>query len=208
MPENKRENSPTEISYQRVRQFVYKIIRRRIRYTEDAEDLTQTVMLRGWQSTERNADYQIFETEEDYLRYFSVIAINEVKRFQSEQLKINIKNISEQELLDLPAGQLSPYRCLEIIDTICQLPLKQRLALILGQRKLLRSFQTVFSIETIADLLEIDQTLLEKLANEIPLSDKEIKYVIETLSDKELKTSVRDERWKARKLLEKFIYRQ
>ena len=56
-------------------------------------------------------------------------------------------------------------------------------------------------------MLEIKESLLEKLADEIPLNDDDIKYVIETIMENKLKTSVRDERWKARKVLKGIIYR-
>lgn len=204
---NNHEKQNLGIPYQRVRQFVYKIIRRRVSTSEDAEDITQNVLLRGWQSNEKNADRLKFETEDDFLRYFSIIAVNEVKRFQSGQLKKNPGNEDEEILSLIPADNLSPEYCLEIIETICQLPLKQRLALVLGQRMLLISFQKIFSYKTIAEMLEIKQSLLEKLADEIPLNDEDIKYVIETIMENKLKTSVRDERWKARKFLKGIIYR-
>lgn len=204
---NNSEKKESKIPYQRVRQFVYKIIKRRVQTSEDAEDITQNVLIRGWQSNEKNSDRLNFETEEDFLRYFSVIAVNEVKRFQSEQNKSESQKTSEDVLINLAAQQLSPEYCLEIIQAICQLPLKQRLTLILGHQKLLGSFQTVFSTKTIAEMLEINETLLEKLANEIPLNDEDIKSVIEIIMENKLKTSVRDERWKARKVLKGIIYR-
>lgn len=204
---NNNENRNSEIPYRRIRQFVYKIIRKRIPNTEDAEDITQNVLFRGWKSSEKNSDRLNFETEEDFLKYFCVIAFNEVKRFQSEQSKRANNHLNLDKLLALSTEQINLEDCLEIMESICQLPLKQRMALILGERMLLISFRKVFSTELIAGLLDISQSLLEKLANEIPLDGKDIKYVIETLSEKKLKTTVQDERWKARKFLKGFIYK-
>lgn len=204
---NNNENRNSEIPYRRIRQFVYKIIRKRIPNTEDAEDITQNVLFRGWKSSEKNFDRLNFETEEDFLKYFCVIAFNEVKRFQSEQSKRANNHLNLDKLLALSTEQINLEDCLEIMESICQLPLKQRMALILGERMLLISFRKVFSTELIAGLLDISQSLLEKLANEIPLDGKDIKYVIETMTEKKLRTSVQDERWKARKFLKGFIYK-
>ena len=118
------------------------------------------------------------------------------------------KYVDESKFLALSIEQINPEYCLEIIESICQLPLKQRLPLILGERMLIRTFQKVFSTKLIAEMLEIRQSLLVKLANEIPLSDEDTKYIIETVMESRLKTSVRDERWKGRKFLDGIIKRR
>ena len=204
---NNGENNKKAIPFNRLRQYIYKLIRRRVLTSEDAEDITQTVLLKGWQSHERNYDRQSFETESDFFRYFSIIAANEINRFLSEQIKtVNTKDEEKEILLMIPTDQLSPEYCLEIIQDICSLSLKQRLALILGEQKLLNAFLKVFSYKTIAEMMQINESLLEKLGEEIPLDDEDIKYVIEIMMDNKLKTSVRDERWKARKSLKGIIH--
>ena len=204
---NNGENNKKAIPFSRVRQFVYKLIRRRVSTSEDAEDITQNVLLKGWQSNERNYDRQSFEKDEDFFRYFSIIAANEINRFLSEQIKtVDTKDEEKEILLMIPTDTLSPEYCLEIIQNICLLPLKQRLALILGQQQLLSAFLKVFSYKTIAGMMQINESLLKKLGEEIPLDDEDIKYVIEIMMDNKLKTSVRDERWKARKSLKGIIH--
>lgn len=205
---NNGEKNKQEIPLSRVRQFVYKLIRRRVPTNEDAEDLTQNVLFKGWWSNERNFDRLNFETEDDFLRYFSIIARHEIIRFQSEQVKTVASNDAEKELLlMIQAETLSPEYCLEIIGSLCSLSLKHRLVLILGQPNLLNSFQNLFSMKTIAEMLDLNESWLEKLANEIPLNEDDIKAVVEIMMDKKINTKVSDERWKARKGLKEIIFR-
>ncbi|HRH40146.1 MAG TPA: sigma-70 family RNA polymerase sigma factor [Pyrinomonadaceae bacterium] len=205
---NNSEKNKQEIPLDRVRQFVYKLIRRRVPSPEDAEDLTQSVLLKGWRSNENNFNRLNFETEEDFLRYFSIIARNEIKRFQSEQIKtVDSSDPGQEILLMIQADYLSAEYCLEIIGSLCSLPLKHRLVLILGQPHLLNSFRNLFSMKTIAQMLDINESWLEKLANEIPLSEEDLKAVVEIMMGKKIKTQVSDERWKARKGLKEIIYR-
>ena len=50
-------------------------------------------------------------------------------------------------------------------------------------------------------MLEISETTLDELLLEIPLDENEIQWTIEKLMNSQLKTSVRDERWKGLKKL-------
>jgi hypothetical protein len=58
----------------------------------------------------------------------------------------------------------------------------------------------------IAQLLEISEDMLYLLESEIPFSDERIAEIIKTLTQKDCKSSIRDERCKGRKLLKRRLF--
>lgn len=191
----------------KLRHFVYKLVAKRVQKSEDADDITQEVFFRGLRSLgldslEKNALFSYQQIE----KYLTVIAHNEIRRYYKNQPTILV-DISEDELHNIPADLISAETGLIILEILGDLPIKQRLIYFLQTELLLKTFINTFSLRLVAKTLELSEGSVENLATKVPFKDEQLKEVVEQIMAKELKSSVRDERWKGKKFLEKIFRR-
>ena len=200
------QNDPSKIISEDLRNYLKNLIKKRVVNEEDAEDLTQEVISRGWITIFSDPERLDLDTDEKIRSYFAMIAYNEINRFYKKKLN-NLEIQVDEELLSLNQTSLiSPENCLEKCQTICKnLPHKQRLAIFLKNEFLLHTLVTVISKRNVALMLEISETTLDKILLEIPLEEDQIKTTIEKIIAQQLRTSVRDERWKGLKKLKRIF---
>ena len=197
------ENTEILMPYEQLRRFVMKILKRRISTTSDVEDVSQDILRRGWQWSERNNKKLSLN---DWKRLLAKISFNEINRFYSKQAPLLEGSILDEQVLSIVGSTICPQFILEIAEELYKLPLRQRLAIILNDGEILVLLKVVLPNHYIAELLEISEKTLSLLESEIPLSETRIIEIIENLTQKECKSSIRDERCKGRKSLRRRLF--
>lgn len=197
---------PQKNIFRRIPEVSFKLINKRVENEQDADDLTQEVTFRGWNTIIANPERFDLDTDEKIRSYFAVIAFNEIRRFykkKSQTLEIQV----DEEILSLNQSTLISYEnCLEKCQTICTvLTFKQRLTLFLRNEFLLYTMVNQISKSNVALMMQISETDLDEILLEIPLDEQEIKLTIEKLMNTKLRTSVKDERWKGIKKLKRIF---
>lgn len=119
---NKENEEGNSLLFNRLRKSVYRLIQKRVPKKEDVEDLTQEVLYRGYRTIEKKSGNQEIKTEEDLHKYYTRIAINEVRRFYKNRPP-NIVDLPEEELLKIPADKLDAEKGLLILDNLGKLPI-------------------------------------------------------------------------------------
>lgn len=190
----------------KLRHFIYKVVAKRVQKREDADDITQEVFFRGLRSLGKNSSEQKQISYQQLEKYFTVIAHNEIRRYFKNQPACLIE-LLEEELRKIPADLISAETGLIILDILGDLPIKQRLIYFLQTELLLKTFINTYSLKLVARTLELNERTVEQLASRVPLKDEQLKEIVEQIMAKELKSSVRDERWKGKKFLEKIFSR-
>lgn len=201
-----KEKSDNEV-LEKLRRYVYKLVAKRVPNREDAEDITQEVFYRGLKTLGKESSERKIITNQELEKYFTVITINEIRRHYKNQPTCLV-DLPEDELLNIPADLISAETGLMILDILGDLPIKQRLIYFLQTELLLKTFINTFSLKLVAKTLELSEGTVKQLALRVPMNDEELKHVVEKIMAKELKSSVRDERWKAKRFLEKIFKRK
>ncbi|HRH41206.1 MAG TPA: sigma factor [Pyrinomonadaceae bacterium] len=190
--------------YEKIRRFVQKLIKRRVQNPHDADDITQNTLVKVYSRELNDTNLLKFESEEDVKKYFTRVAINETNRyFTNRKNNKEINNLDEIEN-NREGNQIKMDICFEYLELFYGMSIKQKLSIILKEKEILQTFKGCYSIKTISQILEINENDLMEIEKEIPVeTDEEAKIIIERLMKKELKTKVRDERYKGRKYLDK-----
>ena len=193
------------LPYKQLRGLVEKILKVRVNRPTDAEDISQNVFRRSWQWAKKHN--KSLSTAE-WKRLIAKITYNEINRFYSKKTELLSDDfLPEDANLSTPdPSVINPQFILEIAENLRNLSFRQRLSLILHEGEILPYLKVILPTETIADLLEIDEDLLNLLESEIPLSEERIVEVIEQVTEKDCRASIRDERSKGRKLLRRRLF--
>lgn len=201
---NSEERSEKILPYQQLRRFVEKILRKRVNKPSDVEDISQDVFRRSWQWANNN-DKSL--SLNDWKKLIAKITFNEVNRFYAKKTDLLTDDfLPEDSQVELVEPTLSPQFILEIAEELRALPFRQRLSIVLHEAEILPYLKVVLPNQHIAELLEISEKTLLSLENEIPLSEPQIIELIESLTNKPCKSSIRDERCKGRKLLKRRLF--
>lgn len=201
---NRNENENNSLLLNKLRQKVFAVVKNRVFLKEDADEITQDVLLKVISVISKRSD-SFLSTEDEILKYVVKMAINEVGLFYRSNA--NQTFIDEEELLNLESKKLNAEEGLIILQSLAKLPIKQRLIFFLQDKFITNTLIFHFSLKTISETLEMSEQKLVLILDKIPFNDDEIKPIIEEMTNKKLKTSVRDERWKGRKFLRKFLFR-
>lgn len=197
------EDSKDVIPYEQLRHFVGRILKRKINTASDVEDISQDVFRRGWQWASKN-DKRL--SIDDWKRLLAKITFNEINRFYSKQSRLLEDLTLEEQSPRIATSTINPQFILEIAEELYKLPLRQRLAIILNDAEILPYLKVILPNPYIAKLLEINENTLSLLESEIPVSEARIIEIIESLTQKECKSSIRDERCKGRKSLRRRLF--
>lgn len=192
------------LPYKQLRQFVDKLLLRRVSKPADAEDIAQNVFHRSWQWAKRQENSLSLD---DWKRLIAKISFNEINRFYSKKADLLFDDYStEDNPIEIADGALNPQFILEIAEELRQLPFRQRISILLHEAEILPYLRIILSDLQIGQLLEISEQTFVHLLTEVPLSETQITELIETLTNKPCKSSIRDERCKGRKTLKRRLF--
>ena len=198
------EETESILPYKQLRRFVDKILQRRVNKPADAEDIAQNVFQRSWQWAERQENSLSLE---DWKRLIAKISFNEINRFYAKKSDLLLDDFStEENQVEIVDPAMNPQFILEIAEELRQLPFRQRLSIVLHEAEILPYLKIILSDLQIAQLLEISGQTFSRLMPEIPLSETQIIELIESLTQKPCKSSIRDERCKGRKTLKRRLF--
>ena len=192
------------LPYKQLRGFVERILKGRISKNSDVEDISQDVFRRSWQWVNKHNKQLSLD---EWKPLLAKITFNEVNRFYTKKVDLLAEDLSLEETSpEIQQSSASPQFIFEIAEELRGLPFRQRLAVVLYDGEILPYLKVALPDNYIAELLEISQDMLYLLESEIPLSDARIAEIIETLTRKDCKSSIRDERCKGRKLLKRRLF--
>jgi DNA-directed RNA polymerase specialized sigma24 family protein len=192
------------LPYKQLRGFVDKLLRRRVSKPADAEDIAQNVFQRSWQWAERQENTLSLD---DWKRLIAKISFNEINRFYAKKSEALLDDFAtEENPVEIEDSSMNPQFILEIAEELRGLPFRQRLSIVLHEAEILPYLRIILSDAEIAQILEISEQTFLKLMPEIPLSETQIVGLIEALTNKPCKSSIRDERCKGRKTLKRRLF--
>ena len=201
------QRSEKVLPYKQLRGLVEKILKGKVSKPPDIEDISQDVFRRSWQWANKNKRQL---SHDEWRRLIAKITFNEINRFYSKKVDLlsadHLPEDSDSDTLD--ATTLNPQFILEIAEQLRTLSFRQRLSVVLFGGEILPYLKVVLPVGDIAALLEIDKDFLEELEPEIPLTEQRITEVIEEVTQKECRSSIRDERSKGRKLLRRRLFKE
>ena len=200
------ETTERVLPYKKLRGLVEKILRRRVNKSSDVEDISQDVFRRSWQWA--NNHNKKLSTDQ-WKRLIAKITFNEINRFYSKRTDLLTNDFLEEsdETMNPDISIINPQFIIEIAEELRKLSFRQKLSLILSDGEILPYLKVVLPPDCIADLLEIDEETLSMLESEIPLSEQRIVEVIEQITNKDCRASIRDERCKGRQLLKRRLFK-
>lgn len=190
------------LPYRQLRGFIEKLLKKRVNTPSDVEDISQDVFRRSWQWINKY-DKKISFIE--WKPLLAKIAFNEIRRFYSKKTT-SLEDSLEETHNEIRGNRINPQFIFEIAEALLKLPFRQRLAVVLHDGEILPYLKVVLSNRHIAELLEVSEEGLLSIESEIPMSDTQIKEIIEILTQKPCKSSIRDERCKGRKLLKDKLF--
>lgn len=193
------------LPYRHLRGLVDKILRRRVTESSDIEDISQDVFRRSWQWANKNNKNL---TTQEWKRLIAKITFNEINRFYTKKKDILSDDFLPEgdEMTSPDPAILNPQFILEIAEHLRNLSFRQRLSLVLYEGEILPYLKVILSNRIVAELLEIDEGVLNSIESEIPLSEDRIIEIIEHTTKKVCRSSIRDERSKGRKLLRRGLF--
>ena len=208
-PENSetQDSSESVLPYTQLKGLVRKILSVRVKRPSDADDISQDVFRRSWQWA--NKHNKSLSTEQ-WKRLIAKITFNEISRFYSKKTEVlTSDHISDEaQTIEEDPAVLNPQFVLEIAEQLRKLSFRQRLSVVLFGGEILPYLKIILPDSEIAALLEVDEEFLSLLEDEIPLTEDRIAEVIEIVSEKECRSSIRDERAKGRKILRRRLFRK
>ena len=172
----------------------------------DAEDISQDVFRRSWQWAKKQSRTL---SNDEWKRLIAKITFNEINRFYSKKTELLSDDLlpEDSDSIEPDPALLNPQFILEIAEQLRTLSFRQRLSVVLHEGEILPYLKVVLPPIYIAKLLEIDEETLLLLEDEIPLSESEITDLIESVTQKECRASIRDERCKGRKILKRRLFK-
>lgn len=201
---NSEEKTESVLPHKQLRGFVEKLLKKRISNPSDAEDIAQDVFRRSWQWADSNDKQLSFD---DWKRLIAKITFNEINRFYAKKNEVLLDDLTEDETTpEIADNSLCPQFILEIAQELRLLPFRQRLSIVLHEGEILPYLKVVLSNRDLAELLEISEQTLILLEPKIPLSETQITELIESITQKPCKSSIRDERSKGRKSLRRRLF--
>lgn len=201
---NSEKNAESVFPFSQLQQFVMKLLKSRVNKFSDVQDISQNVFQRSWQWSYRH-DKKL--TIEEWKKLIARISFNEINRFYSKKSDLLLEDLlPENTSVEIGDTTINPQFILEIADELHNLAFRQRLSIVLHEAEILPYLKIVLTDNDIAALLEIDVKTLLVLESEIPLSENQIVELIESVTQKPCKSSIRDERSKGRKLLRRRLF--
>ena len=135
------------------------------------------------------------------------IAFNEVKRFYTKRIDLLADDlIPDGRLPETQKSSATPQFILEIAEVLSELTFRQKLSVVLSNGEILPYLKVALPDKYIAELLEISTDMLYLLESEVPLTDERISEIITSITKKDCKSSIRDERCKGRKQLQRRLF--
>lgn len=190
--------------FSQLQQFVERLLKSRVNKFSDVQDISQNVFKRSWQWSYRH-DKKL--SLDEWKKLIARISFNEINRFYSKKSDLLLEDLlPENTSAEIVENTINPQFILEIAEELHNLAFRQKLAIVLHEAEILPYLKIVLSDNDIAKLLEISVETLASLESEIPLSETQIIELIESVTQKPCKSSIRDERSKGRKLLRRRLF--